>query len=138
MAERCRRVNTVCQSVGSANVILVSIHANGFGNGKEWTSPTGWGAYITKGQTKADLLADALYIAARKYLQNMRIRTDMKDGDANIEEDFYILRKILCPAVMTENLFMTNEKDVAFLKSEECKHAIVNLRVEGICNYLAR
>lgn len=41
LAERCRRVNAVCQSVGSANVILVSIHANAFGNGKEWTSPTG-------------------------------------------------------------------------------------------------
>lgn len=33
---------------------------------------------------------------------------------------------------------MTNEKDVAFLVSEEGKQAIVDLHVEGICNYLAR
>ena len=30
----------------------------------------------------------------------------MSDGDRDWEEDFYILRKSRCPAVLTENFFM--------------------------------
>ena len=41
-------------------MILVSIHANAFGNGREWTKARGWSVYTGKGQTRADLLADDL------------------------------------------------------------------------------
>ena len=41
-----------------------------------------------------------------KNFLNRRIRTDMSDGDRDWEEDFYILRKSWCPAVLTENFFM--------------------------------
>ena len=35
LAERYRRANTYSQALGKENVILVSIHANAFGNGRE-------------------------------------------------------------------------------------------------------
>jgi len=44
-----------------------------------------------------------------------RIRKDTADGDPDLEKDFYILRHTSCPAVLTENLFMDNRDDVAFL-----------------------
>ena len=66
----------------------------------------------------------------------MKLRTDMADGDADIEENFYILRHTLCPAVLTENLFMTNAEDLAFLESHAGQQAIVDLHVEGICEFL--
>ena len=33
----------------------------------------------------------------------MRLRSDYSDGDIDREEDFYILKHTLCPAVLTEN-----------------------------------
>ena len=53
LAERYRRANTYSQALGKENVILVSIHANAFGNGREWTKARGWSVYTGKGQTRA-------------------------------------------------------------------------------------
>lgn len=104
--------------MGAANVILVSIHVNAFGNGTDWTSLRGWSVYTSKGRTRADLLATYLYEAARKYLPGHQLRHDFTDGDPDIEENFYIIRHTICPAVLTENLFMTSKEDVAFLQSD--------------------
>ena len=41
-------------------------------------------------------------------------------------------------APSTENLFMDNREDVAFLESEEGAQAIVNLHVEGILQDLSQ
>ena len=65
-----------------------------------------------------------------------RLRTDCSDGDADMEAGFYILRKSACPAVLTENLFMDNRDDMAFLLSDEGRRAVVGLHVDGIVNYL--
>ena len=68
----------------------------------------------------------------------MRLWTDNTYGDPDIEKDFYIIRHTSCPAVLTENLFMDNREDVAFLKSEEGSKSTVNLHVVGILKYLFR
>lgn len=136
LSERCNRVNAYCKAHGGSSCILVSIHANAFGNGRDWTTPRGWSAYISKGQTRADFLASQLYTAAAKNLPGMKLRNDMVDGDADIEENFNILRHTLCPAVLTENLFITNTDDLAFLESHAGQQAIVDLHVEGICEFL--
>ena len=61
LAERARRVNEICARYGANNVLLVSIHCNAAGNG-EWMNARGWSAYTTKGKTKADELANRMYI----------------------------------------------------------------------------
>ena len=48
----------------SPPLILISIHANALGNGSQWMKAQGWSAYTSKGQTKADILAECLYDAA--------------------------------------------------------------------------
>ena len=60
----------------------------------------------------------------------------MSDGDRDWEEDFYILRKSWCPAVLTENFFMDCKTDLAYLQSAEGKRAVVTTHVEGILEYL--
>lgn len=136
LTERSRRVNEVCGRYGKDNVILVSVHVNAAGNG-EWKTARGWSAYTSKGQTKSDKLANCLYFAAAEQLPaDTKFRKDLSDGDDDWEENFWILRKTACPAVLTENLFMDNREDVAVLTSEEGKRAIVNLHVEGIIMYL--
>ena len=137
LKERCQRVNDICQALGKHNVILISIHANAYGNGKEWTAPSGWSVYTTKGQTQSDALAEQLARAAAKNLPQMKLRTDHSDGDADYEENFYLLRHTLCPAVLTENGFYTNLHDLALLESRTTQRAIIDLHLEGITEYLA-
>ena len=138
LKERCRRVNKICQQLGKNQVILISIHVNAAGNGQNWLDARGWSCFTTRGKTKADELATCLYEAAKNHLPGMKIRTDFSDGDPDIEKDFYIIRHTSCPAVLTENLFMDNRQDVAFLESEEGARAIVNLHVDGILQYLSK
>ena len=137
LPERCRRVNEICRLLGKDNVILISIHANAAGKGDKWLDATGWCAYTTRGDTRADALATCLYEAARRYLPGQKLRTDYADGDPDLEADFYIIRRTLCPSVLVENMFMDGRKDYEFLLSSDGQQAIVSLHVAGICRYLA-
>ena len=136
LEERVRRVNTACFLLGKANVILVSVHVNAAGNGSKWMNATGWSVYTCKGRTASDKLAEYLCESAIKNFPGRRIRTDMSDGDMDWEENFYILRKSLCPAVLTENFFMDSHSDLEYLQSKAGKQAVVDTHVEGIIEYL--
>lgn len=135
LTERARRTNLICAKEGSMNVILISIHCNAAGNGS-WMKARGWSAYTSKGQTRADLVANHLYAEAERQFKGLTIRKDMSDGDPDWEEGFYILRKTVCPAVLTENFFQDNMDDVAYLLSPEGRRAIVATHVNGIINYI--
>ena len=138
LSERVRRTNAHCQALGKSNVILISLHLNAAGNGSKWMNATGWSCYTCKGQTESDRLADCLYKAAEQILKNQVIRTDYaRDGDPDWEENFYILRHSLCPAVLTENFFMDSLYDRDFLLNEAGKQAIVDTHIEGITKYLS-
>ena len=143
LKERVRRVNASCSATpscpaptGHPNVILISIHVNATSDGSKWMNATGWSCYTCKGQTESDRLADCLYDAAIKNFPDRRIRKDYSDGDPDWEENFYILRYSLCPAVLTENFFMDSLYDRDFLLNETGKQAIVDTHVEGIIEYL--
>ena len=136
LAERVRRVNAACFLWGKQNVILVSILVNAAGNGTKWLNATGWSVYTCKGQTASDKLAECLCQAAIKNFPGRRIRTDMSDGDMDWEEGFYILRKSLCVAVLTENFFMDSISDLEYLQSRAGKQAVVDTHVEGIIEWM--
>ena len=138
LSERVRRINAACFLLGKQNVILVSIHVNAAGNGSKWLNATGWSVYTCKGQTASDRLAECLCQAAIKNFPGHRIRTDMSDGDMDWEEGFYILRKSLCVAVLTENFFMDSRSDLEYLQSRAGKQAVVDTHVEGIVEFLER
>ena len=144
LKERVRRVNAACSAssscpapTGHPNVILVSIHVNAAGDGSKWMNATGWSCYTSKGQTQSDKLADCLYEAAIKNFPGRRIRTDYSDNDPDWEENFYLLRKTLCVAVLSENFFMDSHSDLEYLQSRAGKQAIVDTHIEGIINYLS-
>ncbi len=135
LAERARRVNEVCGRLGTKNVILVSIHCNAAGNG-EWMNAKGWSCYTSIGQTKADKLADCFYQVAEEKFAGRNFRKDLTDGDPDWEAGFYMLKKTKCPAVLTENFFMDNKDDVAYLISPEGRNAVVATHVEAIIKYI--
>ena len=136
LAERARRVNEICARYGANNVLLVSIHCNAAGNG-EWMNARGWSAYTTKGKTKADELANRMYDARRlSLLAGQRLGVTIRMATRIGRKNFYILSKTKCPAVLTENFFMDNKEDIAYLTSMEGKQNIVNTHVEGIIQYI--
>lgn len=135
LEERARRVNEICGRVGAGNVVLVSIHCNASRSG-EWGKARGWSAYTSKGKTKSDELATMLYVEAAKNFTGQTIRKEFSDGDPDWEEGFYILRKTKCPAVLTENFFMDNEQDLAYINSKEGYEAVVTTHVDAIKKYV--
>ena len=146
LSERVRRVNEICLTyepscpapTGHPDVILISLHINAAGDGTKWMNATGWSCYTCKGQTESDRLADCLYKAAEQILENQVIRTDYaRDGDPDWEENFYILRHSLCPAVLVEQFFMDNKKDLAYLISQEGNRNLINVIVSGVEKYLS-
>lgn len=139
LSERARRVNEICGKFGKNNIILVSIHCNASGNGSQWMNARGWSAYTSKGNTKADALASCLYASAAEHFPaGIKIRSDWSDKDPDWEENFYILQKTKCPAVLTENFFMDSKEDIEFLNSPDGRKAIVALHVDGIIKYIGQ
>lgn len=136
LKERAIRVNKICNEVGTSNVILISVHANAAGNGKEWKTAKGWCAFTTRGTTKSDTFAEYLYAEAEKNFIGHQIRTDKSDGDKDWESDFYIIHKTYCPAVLTENFFYDNVDDVKYILSDEGREAVIKTHVDGIINYI--
>lgn len=133
---RCVKVNNICSKYGSANCLLVSIHCNAAGNGNDWMSGTGFEVWTSKGKTKSDELAECFYRNAEIILNEFKSRKDISDGDSDKESNFYILKNTRCPAVLTENLFMDNKKDLEYLLSDKGKESIIHLHIQSILDYI--
>ena len=138
LRNRVNRVNTICNRVGASNVLLVSVHANAAGNGSAWMNARGWSCYTSKGKTKSDQVAECLYDAFEEEFQDRKIRKDMGDGDRDWEENFYVLQKSKCPAVLLENFFYDNREECAWMLQEETKKRIASAAVKGIIKYIKK
>ena len=130
LSERCRRVNNVAKSVGPKNCLLVSIHVNASAEGKA----QGWEDHTYLGQSISDVYATILWKEAETILagKTAKIRGDWSDKDPDFDSNFAMLRDTNCPSILTENLFMDNEKDCKFLLSDAGRKAIVDIHVNGI------
>lgn len=133
---RVNRVNAICNKYGTDDVILVSIHSNAAGNGKDWMNAKGWSCYTTKGDTKSDILAELLYDSFERSFPDKKIRKDMQDGDRDWEENFYIIQKSKCPAVLIENFFYDNKEECHWLMQDAVKVRIAMAIEQGIKDYV--
>ena len=136
LRNRVNRVNTICNRVGASNVLLVSVHANAAGNGSAWMNASGWSCYTSKGKTRSDQVAECLYDAFEEEFQDRKIRKDISDGDRDWEENFYVLQKSKCPAVLLENFYYDNREECAWMLQEETKKRIASAAVKGIIKYI--
>ena len=154
LAVRVNYVNSRCKEHGTSNCIYVSVHINAAGADGKWHTAGGFSVFTSKGKTKADKLADCIYNRATTNLSNYSrlmeegkkkgsydklqkpIRTDMSDGDKDLEAGFYVLTKTNCAAVLAECMFQDNKTDVEYLLSDEGKHSIIRTLMEGIMDYI--
>lgn len=136
LTERVGRVNTKhsqCKRKG-IKTLLISVHLNAAGNGTKWMNASGWSVYIAKNASKnsklfAQLLfdeADSLNLLGNRFIP----------VDKYFMENFTIVSKTMCPAVLTENMFQDNKEDVKWLLSDVGKTTLVNLHVNAILNYI--
>lgn len=105
--------------------IFVSIHGNA-GKG------TGFEVFTSVGQTRSDKIAEVFFQELKKEFPEKVGRTDTSDGDSDKEEQFYVLRKTDCPAILTENFFMDRYEDAKLMLSEEGQDRIAQAHVNAI------
>lgn len=121
LATRVKRANKY-----GKNTFYLSIHSNaGRGTGSEiFTSP---------GHTMSDTYATIFGKSFQKEFPNERLRTDWSDGDLDKEARFFVLRKTIMPAILTENFFMDTERECKeFLMTRTGRDRIAHYHVEAI------
>ena len=131
---RASRVNKVWEDTGK-KCIYISLHSNGLGYGDKWYDADYWSIWTSVGQTYADYLATDIYNVANKVLPQHGLRTSAQtyvDGDPDYEENFTVLVKSQCPAVLIENLFHTNQKTVEWLLTDEAMNVLSDIVIEGV------
>jgi N-acetylmuramoyl-L-alanine amidase len=106
--------------------LLISIHANAGGG-------TGWEVFTSIGETDSDRYATIFFEEMSKQFPEMSFRTDYSDGDPDKEAPFYMLKRTIMPAVLTENFFMdTLNPDCEILMSKEGRQKIAQGHVDAI------
>lgn len=131
---RVDRINSIAKIHGASSCLLISVHLN---TSKETNQARGWEIHTSKGTTASDRYADVFWDEANKKIgRTSRMRGDYSDGDRDWDSNFYILSKSICPALLTENLFMNHEDDCRFLMSEKGFQSIVDIHVDAIRNIL--
>lgn len=130
---RAQLVNKIVRE-SNDDCIYVSIHLNAAGNDSKWHNASGWTVYVyNKASQKSKNLALELFnVAEEKDLFGNRYIPATKYFTRN----FCVLRETICPAILTENLFQDNKKEVEYLLSQEGKENICDLHVQGILRYI--
>ena len=136
LSEQAARANKLYQQYKDQydEIILLSPHINA-GPKNEWSNASGWTCWVynkasKKSRKLAKILADLAY---DKYkLKGNRYLPESKYFEAN----FAILRETVMPAVLTENMFMTNHLDVDYLMSNKGKDELSELHVQAVLDYI--
>lgn len=134
LTERANVANRMSKIYGSKNVILISIHHNALGKGDIWYSAEGFSVWTTKGDTISDHYAQIIVEEAQKVLKPLErtVRMDLSDGDGDYEKNFSVIYKTVCPSVLVEYGFYTNEEEMKWLMSEEGLNANTELTINAI------
>lgn len=122
--ERVRRAN----AWPAKSTCLISIHHDAF----KTESANGYSVFTTPGETRSDKIATVFYDEMKKEFPNGKFRPDNTDGDVDKEENFYIIKRTNCPAILTENFFMTNRADYELLISDAGREKIARAHFNAI------
>lgn len=124
---RAKMANDKSKIYGAGNVVLISIHHNALGDGTKFIDAKGFIAFTTKGVTNSDKWAAAFTEAAKEVLIPLK-RKVRKPQEAN----FTVIYKTVCPSVLLEYGFYSDEEEVYWLMSEEGLQANCELTIKAI------
>lgn len=127
LEKRVNIANNIARKEGKSNVLYLSLHSDAYGNSNDWYDDIrGFSIYSSKGKTKSDEYAKIFL----KHYTNRLSKLSKIRGIK--EENFYVLKHTICPAILIENLFYTSNKDLAVLDSDEGRRLIVKAIVDSI------
>lgn len=146
LKERVMRVNRTCVERGSKNVLLVSIHNNACppDDGK-WHNASYWSAWVYRQEIyKAGKLVQVKEASRESKRLAELFSYEAREMDWKVgrgtydykEANYQILRDTLCPAVLTENFFQDNKRDVEYLLSDKGVAECAMLHITTIKRYL--
>lgn len=130
---RVNTVNYICKQNGVKDCVYVSVHVNAASNG-QWSSARGFSVFVSDNASEnSKKLAELIHDEVSKY--GIKIRYQHK-GVKYHTSNFYVCRKTLCAAILSENGFQDNKEDVAWLTSEEGFETVVRYHVDAIKKYI--
>lgn len=138
ISTRCTRVNNICKQFGAKNVVLVSIHNNAVGNGS-WGTAKGFSVFVSKNASSNSKKLASIFTdegVARNMMGNRSVPAEKYWTWSWTKADIGILKGTACPAVLTENGFMDNKDECAYLLSEKGKQDFVDLHVAALEKYI--
>jgi len=131
---RCNRANELARYDDAA--LLVSIHVNAAGNGREWAAARGWEVLTYTNPSAGSIrLANAIFDEAKK--KGFRTRPE-SPAQHYRRKNLMILRETTCPAVLVENFFMDNREDCKYLLSFSSIYDCAGVLVDGIIKYIGK
>ena len=122
-------LNARCKAANDAKAdLFISIHANAYGNGSEWTNPCGWEIYHYAGSTEGAKLAKSIHAesCATLGLKDRGVKTG----------NFHVLKYTTMPAVLIEHGFYTNIEECEKLKDTSFRQSCAETDAKGILKYL--
>lgn len=108
-----------------SDCIFVSVHANADGDGAGWTEANGSAVFVSPSGSEASIRFAGLLaprIAEAGYFRNRGVR----------EANFKVLNKTRCPAVLSENGFMTHSADATKIASPYWVEKIARAHLEAM------
>lgn len=109
------------------NCLFISIHQNYF----EQSKYSGTQVFYSPNNTESEKLAEIMQKTIVDMLQNDNTR-EIKKADKTL----YLLHNAQKPAIMVECGFMSNEKELALLKSDDYQKQMALSITNGILKYL--
>ncbi len=128
LSERVKRMNQI-----NGPALVLSLHNNAAGMGKEWMNARGWSLWTSKGTTKSDAFATQLYTLLRQEFKELPFRTDFSDGDPDYDAQFTVLTSIH-PSVMLEWMFQDNAQDIEIIWDNAYNKRLCNTILSWISN----
>lgn len=127
LEKRVSIANNIARKESKSNVLYLSLHSDAYGDGNTWYDDIrGFSIYTSKGKTKSDEYAKIFLKHYTQLLSGITKNRGVK------EENFYVLKHTICPAILIENLFYTSHRDLEILDSDEGRRLIVKAIVDSI------
>lgn len=128
LRERVARANRY------ADALVVSVHVNAAGMGNAWRTARGWSVHVSRNAGMGSRRLAAL-LAESARARGLAVRVPLPGCDY-WTQNLAICRDTRCPAVLTENLFMDNRQDCAFLLTLQGQRDLAEAHLDAIIKYV--
>lgn len=120
-----------CSKYGTANVvaIFISIHFNALDGTFAGTNPSGFSVHIYKGQK-----GKAAGRLAQFVIEELQKGTKQVNRGI-VEQDLFVTRTTVMPAILSENGFMDNEQEANLMLNKSFQNEVADEHSRGVCRY---